>query len=89
VNFKSKLIEWCQKNRIQPEFILIEETLNKSNKHIFKTSLTIQGKAICEGSGASKKESQQNASRIAYQLILSNPNFVAEQSVDVEEQLQS
>ncbi|MFT3752643.1 MAG: ribonuclease III [Paludibacter sp.] len=35
VNFKSKLIEWCQKNRVEPEFILISETLNSSNKHSF------------------------------------------------------
>lgn len=77
VNFKSKLIEWCQKNRVQPEFILVDEILNKSNKHVFKTSLTIHGKTICEATGASKKESQQNASQIAYQIILSTPDFVA------------
>lgn len=85
VNFKSKLIEWCQKNRMQPEFILIDEVMNKSNKHVFKTGLTIQGKAICEATGASKKESQQNASRIAYQTILSNPNFIAELSAEVDD----
>jgi len=78
VNFKSKLIEWCQKNRIQPEFILIEEVLSKSNKHLFKTRLTMQGKTICEASGASKKESQQNASRIADELIQSNKRFLSE-----------
>jgi len=85
VNFKSKLIEWCQKNRMQPEFILIDEVLNKSNKHVFKTSLTIQGKTICEATGASKKESQQNASCIAYQAILSNSNFIAELSAEADE----
>ena len=85
VNFKSKLIEWCQKNRMQPEFILIDEVMNKSNKHVFKTGLAIQGKTICEATGASNKESQQNASRIAYQSILSNPNFIAELSAEVDE----
>jgi len=59
--------------------------MNKSNKHVFKTGLAIQGKTICEATGASKKESQQNASRIAYQTILSNPNFIAELSADVDE----
>jgi len=78
VNFKSKLIEWCQKNRIQPEFILVDEILSKSNKHLFKSQLTIQGKIICEGTGASKKESQQNASRIADEMIQTNPKFLAE-----------
>lgn len=78
VNFKSKLIEWCQKNRIQPEFILIDEILSKSNKHLFKSRLTMQGKTICEATGASKKESQQNASRIADEMIQTNPKFLAE-----------
>jgi ribonuclease-3 len=75
VNFKSLLIEWCQKNHLISEFVLLNETLSESNKHFFQSSLTIKGKTICEASGASKKESQQNASRIAYQQICSNPNF--------------
>jgi len=78
VNFKSKLIEWCQKNRVEPEFLLVSETLSNSNKHIFETSLVINDKTICQATGASKKESQQNASRIAFQLIVSNPDFLKE-----------
>jgi ribonuclease III len=84
VNFKSKLIEWCQKNRLETEFILISETLNRSNKHVFLSSLNIQGKTICEASGASKKESQQNASRIAYGKIQSNPNFLKNLKSELE-----
>jgi ribonuclease III len=72
VNFKSKLIEWCQKNRLESEFILIQDTLQNANKHEFLTQLNIQGKTICEATGKSKKESQQNSSRIALQLINSN-----------------
>lgn len=75
-NFKSKLIEWCQKNRLEPKFVLVSETLNKSNKHVFESMLTIEGKTICQAAGASKKESQQNASRIAYQFILNNTDFM-------------
>lgn len=84
VNFKSKLIEWCQKNRLEAEFILISETLNRSNKHVFLSGLSIQGKTICEASGASKKESQQNASRIAYERIQSNPNFLKDLKSELE-----
>jgi ribonuclease-3 len=76
VNFKSKLIEWCQKNKLEMEFILVSETMSRSNKHIFLSSLIIQGKTICEASGPSKKESQQNVSRIAFETILSNPEFL-------------
>ena len=53
VNFKSKLIEWCQKNRVEPEFVLVNEILSSSNKHIFETSLTINGKNICQSTGPS------------------------------------
>ncbi|NDP20197.1 MAG: ribonuclease III [Paludibacter sp.] len=78
VNFKSKIIEWCQKNRLQMDFVLIEEILSGANKHIFKTQLNIQGKTICEGTGSNKKDSQQNASRIGYHLIISNPDILNE-----------
>ena len=78
VNFKSKLIEWCQKNRLETEFLLVSETLNKSNKHIFLSRIIIDGKTICEAAGASKKESQQNASHIAFEHIQTNPDFLEE-----------
>lgn len=76
VNFKSKLIEWCQKNRLEPSFILLSETLNNVNKHVFETRLTINGKALCDALGTSKKESQQHASRVAIELIQSNPDLL-------------
>ena len=85
VNFKSKLIEWSQKYKLESEFILVDDTLSKSNKHIFKTRLVIQGKTICEASGASKKVSQQLVSKIAYQQILSNPDFLNELTQETPE----
>ncbi len=78
VNFKSKIIEWGQKNRLNVEFVLLEDQLFDENKHLFCTELTISGKPICQATGSSKKESQQNASSKAYQLIQSNPLFVEE-----------
>jgi len=78
VNFKSKLIEWCQKHKLESEFVLVDDVLSKSNKHVFRTRLVIHGKTIGEASGASKKESQQLVSQIAYQQILSNTEFLIE-----------
>ena len=78
VNFKSVLIEWCQKNRVEPEFILIQDKLQNANKHEFLTRLDINNKTVCEATGSSKKESQQNVSRIACQLISSNAGFLQE-----------
>lgn len=85
VNFKSKLIEWCQKNRLEPEFVLVSETVGNSNKHVFKSALTILGKTICEANGSSKKESQQNASRIAFELIQSNPDFLQKLKLELKQ----
>lgn len=75
MNFKSKVFEWCHKNRLEPEFILMEETVVK-NKHTFRTCLKIQNEIICESTGSSKKESQQNVSKIAYQKITNNPGLL-------------
>jgi len=85
VNFKSKLIEWCQKNRLEPEFVLVSETVGNSNKHVFKSALTILGKTICEANGSSKKESQQNASRIAFELIQSNPDYLQKLKLELKQ----
>jgi ribonuclease III len=78
VNFKSKIIEWSQKMRFQLEFILVNEEFNGSNKHIFHTQLLLEGRVLCEASGSSKKESQQNVSFIALEKINSNPQFLSE-----------
>jgi len=78
VNFKSKLIEWCQKNRFESEFVMVSDTLKSANKHEFLSQLLIQGIVICEATGNSKKDSQQNASKIAYQLIDRNDKFLKE-----------
>jgi ribonuclease-3 len=75
INFKSKLLEWCQRYRWEVEFVLLEDTVVK-NKHTFQTQLTIQGQEICEASGKSKKESQQKASKIALKKIQNEPNFL-------------
>ncbi len=76
VNFKSKIIEWGQKNRLDVQFVLVGEQLSKENKHLFCTELTISGKPICQASGSSKKESQQKAAAKAFELIQSNPLFI-------------
>jgi len=78
VNFKSKLIEWCQKIRFETEFVMVSDTLKSANKHEFLSQLLIQGVVICEATGNSKKDSQQNASKIAYLLIDRNDKFLKE-----------
>ena len=87
VNFKSKLIEWCQKNRVVPEFTLIQDIVQNANKHEFLTRLEINGKTVCKSTGSSKKESQQNVSRIAFDLISKNKFFLQEIKSSQHEEL--
>ncbi len=83
VNFKSKLLEWCQKNKYELEFLLIKDTLGNANKHVFHSRLIIDSKTICEAAGSSKKESQQHASQIALDMIQSNPKLIQELKVEL------
>lgn len=76
VNFKSKLIEWCQKNKVKVSFELIEQTLDEKSNPIFQTEVLIEGVTAGNGNGYSKKESQQNAARMALKKIKSEQGFV-------------
>jgi ribonuclease-3 len=85
VNFKSKLIEWCQKYHFPLEFVLINDTLIKANKHEFQIRVLMNQKEICEGVGSSKKESQQNAANVALQMIESQVDFIQNILLKVDE----
>lgn len=75
MNFKSKLIEWCQKNKVEVSFELIEQTLDRDMNPMFRTCVQIEGIPAGDGSGYSKKESQQNAAQVALRKIKSAPGF--------------
>ena len=55
VNFKSKLIEWSQKNKMEVSFELIEQSLDKENNPVFQTEVRIEGILGGSGTGYSKK----------------------------------
>lgn len=69
VNFKSKLLEWSQKNRININF---KDTACDGEKG-FRTVISIEGITIARGSGRSKKESQQEASKEALTRMRREP----------------
>ncbi len=78
VNFKSKLIEWCQKNRVQLDFELVEQKRDENNSPMFTYRAKIEGILSGEGKGYSKKESQQQASKFALQNLRRKPQFIDE-----------
>ena len=76
VNFKSKLLEWSQKNKMQVEFQLSDSTLDKTGSPVFQTIIVIEGITAGEGTGYSKKESQQLAAREALTKMNRDSAFV-------------
>jgi ribonuclease-3 len=64
-NFKSRLIEWSQKNKKELLFDTTEEFIDKTKQPKFTTVVKIDDKKIGYGTGTSKKEAHQNAARQA------------------------
>jgi ribonuclease-3 len=72
VNFKSRLIEWGQKTKVQIEFDLIKTFTDKKGNPVFQTSVRLEGTPFGTGMGRTKKESQQFASRSVIRKIQKN-----------------
>ena len=75
MNFKSRLIEWCQKNKMQVSFELIDQVMDKDHSPTFSTEVHIEGIPAGHGRGYSKKESQQKAAQIALKVIRNDETF--------------
>ena len=76
VNFKSKLIEWTQKNKVVIAFELVSQTLDEFNSPVFETEILIEGIHACKGKGYSKKESQQIAAHETLNKIKKDSAFL-------------
>jgi ribonuclease-3 len=77
VNFKSKLIEWCQKNRLEVTFELVSQSTDKSaGGPTFVSEVRIEGLAGGKGKGFSKKESQQLAARETLDMVKKDKKFL-------------
>ena len=76
VNFKSKLIEWAQKNRIQMEFKIVEEQHDTHSSPIFTTRVILEGLDGETGKGYSKKESHQMASKATLKALQTDKQLV-------------
>ena len=76
VNFKSKLLEWSQKNRVRLEYKLTKQKKDENGSPVFTYMVSIEGVNGESGSGYSKKEAQQNASKDTLQRLKREPQFV-------------
>lgn len=68
-DFKSRIIEWGQKNKKAVNFTSFEEMDEHGNTPVFITHLFVVDDIIGRGSGSSKKEAEQNAARQALQIL--------------------
>ncbi len=62
MNFKSKLLEWSQKNKVQLEYRMVSQRQDENGSPIFDYAVVLNGIVCLEGEGYSKKEAQQMAS---------------------------
>ena len=76
VNFKSKLLEWSQKNRVRLGFKQVEQTKDENSSPVFVYQVILEGVEGCAGKGYSKKESQQNACKDTLQRLRREPQFI-------------
>ncbi len=76
VNFKSKLLEWSQKNRVNIAFELVNQKIDGNGSPMFDYRVVLEGVKGCCGEGYSKKESQQNASKLTLEKLRREPQFI-------------
>jgi len=76
VNFKSKLLEWSQKWRVEMKFNLVENFKDSDHNPVFQSQVFLNDVLAGIGTGYSKKESHQQAAHMALKRIRTDKDFV-------------
>lgn len=74
-NFKSKVLEWSQKNKLNADFRMRQLATDEKNEPTFVSTVIIEGIEAGEGTGRSKKESHQRAAKTALDRLRKDPAF--------------
>lgn len=69
-DFKSRIIEWAQKNRKEISFVSQEESLPESYETFFSSQVILSDKELGSGTGHSKKDAEQKAAEEALANIM-------------------
>ena len=96
VDFKSRLIEWGQKYKVEVVFEVTDSSYDEQNNPIFESRVIVGGMDLGSGKGYSKKESHQKAAKKAIKklrndnellekLLVLNKNASAETAAPTEE----
>lgn len=67
-NFKSKLIEWCQKEKREFEFVAVKE-VKDGHRPSFTIHLKVDGKVVGKGTDRTKKRAEQAAAQEACEKL--------------------
>ena len=97
-DFKSRLIEWGQKYKVEVVFEVTDSSYDEQNNPIFESRVIVGGMDLGSGKGYSKKESHQKAAKKAIKklrndnellekLLVLNKNASAETAAPTEENL--
>jgi ribonuclease-3 len=65
-DYKSLILEYCQKNRQKISFTFLENDANNGLHPFFSVNLQISNEIVARGEGSTKKEAEQEASMIAW-----------------------
>ena len=77
VNFKSKLIEWSQRNRVRMDFKQVQQSREaETGSPVFSFQVMLEGVDGETGKGFSKKEAQQQASEATLKRLKREPQFI-------------
>jgi ribonuclease-3 len=68
-DFKSRIIEWAQKNKQEINFVSITDSSDRSGMLHYTAKLILEEKEMGTGSGLSKKEAEQKAAEQALSNI--------------------
>jgi len=69
INFKSKIIEWAQREKKHVDFLLEKEQENGKKGKLYFISLLLDNELFGQGSDLSIKKAEQNAARMACEKI--------------------
>lgn len=75
VDFKSRLIEWGQKNKVEVMFDIVASSYDEQNNPVFQSKVFISGIEAGWGEGFSKKESHQQAAKRAFKKLKDDEYF--------------
>ncbi len=73
-DYKSRLIEWCQKSKRSIRFATHYNSMSRSNHPQFTSTVIIDNIELGHGTGTSKKVAEQSASMLALRVLLNEEN---------------